>query len=105
MRKQAMAKEADPVRSDLHIAKRQPRGAGAVEKLPSGRYRARVRVAGEYYNAPQTFDAKVDARHWLKREVDAVAARDVAAAGHGAPQATAPVLTVKNLRRPLARRT
>ena len=56
------------------MAKRRPRGAGTVEKLPSGRWRARVRVDGAYYPAPETFDAKVDADAWLKRQVDAVAA-------------------------------
>lgn len=39
---------------------------GQIEKLPSGRYRARYRGPdGERHNAPHTFDTLTDARAWL----------------------------------------
>jgi len=55
------------------MAKRRSKGSGTIQKLPSGRYRARVRVDGILHPAPTTFEAKVDAQAWLKAQVDAIA--------------------------------
>jgi integrase len=38
---------------------------GAVELLPSGRFRVRYRADGQMQRAPQTFDSKSDARKYL----------------------------------------
>ena len=38
---------------------------GAVELLPSGRFRVRYRLEGKFQRAPQTFDTKSDARKYL----------------------------------------
>lgn len=51
------------------MPKRRPKGSGTITKLPSGRYRARVRVDGKLVSAPTTFDAKIDAQAWLKAQV------------------------------------
>jgi len=40
---------------------------GAITKMRSGRYQAAYRVKGVRYTAPHTFDAKGDARAWLRR--------------------------------------
>ena len=54
------------------MAKRRRRGSGAVRRLPSGRYQAKVRVNGIYYKAPTTFDVKEAATVWLRRQQDAI---------------------------------
>ncbi len=54
------------------MAKRRRRGTGAVRRLPSGRYQAKVRVNGVYYKAPTTFDVKEAATVWLSRQLDAI---------------------------------
>lgn len=54
------------------MAKRRRRGSGAVRRLPSGRYQAKVRVNGIYYKAPTTFDVKEAATVWLRRQMDAI---------------------------------
>jgi integrase len=54
------------------VAKRRRRGTGAVRRLPSGRYQAKVRVDGIYYPAPATFDVKEAATVWLHRQLDAI---------------------------------
>ncbi len=50
---------------------RWPTGAGrqfgSVEKLPSGRYRARHRYEGAWLSAPTTFTTKADANAWLAK--------------------------------------
>ncbi len=38
---------------------------GAVELLPSGRFRVRYRADGQMQRAPQTFDSRSDARKYL----------------------------------------
>lgn len=55
------------------MPKRRAKGSGTIQKLPSGRYRARVRVEGILYPAPTTFDAKIDAQAWLKAQGDLIA--------------------------------
>jgi integrase len=54
--------------------KRQPRGTGAVRKLPSGRWQAKVKVEATYYAAPHTYDTKQAAQAWLNNQNRAVAA-------------------------------
>jgi integrase len=41
------------------------RSFGAIEKLPSGRYRARYKVAGRWVNSPTTFPSKTEAGIFL----------------------------------------
>ncbi len=49
------------------------RSFGTVEKLPSGRYRAKyVAPDGKRYSAPRTFITKKDARGWLALQESAV---------------------------------
>lgn len=55
-------------------SKRQPRGAGAIRKLPSGRYQAKIKHEDAYYPAPHTFDTKLAARTWLNNQNRALAA-------------------------------
>ncbi|MDO8731461.1 MAG: tyrosine-type recombinase/integrase [Actinomycetota bacterium] len=43
----------------------QRRSFGGVEKLPSGRYRARFRIDGRWVNAPTTFATKTEAAIFL----------------------------------------
>ncbi len=47
------------------MANRSRRQFGSVEKLPSGRYRARYRYDGAWLSAPRTFITKADANAWL----------------------------------------
>lgn len=54
--------------------KRQPRGTGAVRKLPSDRWQAKVKVDGTYYAAPHTYDTKQAAQAWLNSQNRALAA-------------------------------
>jgi integrase len=55
-------------------AKRQPRGAGSVRLLRSGRYQARLKVDGVYHPAPHTFDTKLAAQLWLADQQRQIAA-------------------------------
>lgn len=48
------------------------RSFGTVNKLPSGRWRARYRHRGERHTAPVTFEDKETARQWLLRERRAI---------------------------------
>ena len=42
---------------------------GEISRLPSGRYRARLRIpGGERISAPQTFVARIDAEFWLAQQ-------------------------------------
>jgi len=55
-------------------AKRRDNGAGALRKLPSGRWQARFRGPdGTMRPAPITFDTKLDAGAWLKGQSGDVA--------------------------------
>ncbi len=55
-------------------AKRRDNGAGALRKLPSGRWQARHRGPdGVMRPAPMTFDTKLDAGAWLKAQSGDVA--------------------------------
>ncbi len=66
-------------------AARRHNGAGALRKLPSGRWQARFRGPdGTMRPAPVTFDTKLDASTWLKAQ-----ASDTAA-GIWAPASAAP---------------
>jgi integrase len=47
------------------MASRRRSSFGAVELLPSGRFRVRYRADGQLQRAPQTFDSKSDARKYL----------------------------------------
>jgi integrase len=47
------------------VVSRRRSSFGAVELLPSGRFRVRYRVEGKLQRAPQTFDSKSDARKYL----------------------------------------
>ncbi len=47
------------------MANRSRRQFGSVEKLPSGRYRARYRYDGDWLSAARTFTTKADANAWL----------------------------------------
>ncbi|MCI6583444.1 MAG: site-specific integrase [Mobiluncus sp.] len=46
---------------------------GNIQKLPSGRYRARFKLRGEWINAPQTFPLKTPAELWLAQQQTAIA--------------------------------
>lgn len=52
--------------------RRMKRGSGAVRRLPSGRWQAKVRVDGVYYPAPDTFDVKQSATIWLKNQLESI---------------------------------
>lgn len=52
--------------------RRMKRGSGAVRRLPSGRWQAKVRVDGAYYPAPDTFDVKQSATIWLKNQLESI---------------------------------
>ncbi len=54
--------------------KRRSKGSGTITKLPSGRYRARVRIDGRLHPAPTTFETKMDASAWLKAQSDDILA-------------------------------
>jgi len=56
------------------MAKRQPRGAGSIRTLPSGRHQARVKVDGVLHSAPHTFDTRQAAQLWLNAQNKAIAA-------------------------------
>jgi integrase len=47
------------------VVNRHRSSFGAVELLPSGRFRVRYRLEGKFQRAPQTFDTKSDARKYL----------------------------------------
>ena len=47
------------------VANRSRRQFGSVEKLPSGRYRARYRYDGDWLSAARTFTTRADANAWL----------------------------------------
>lgn len=48
---------------------RRTAGSGTIRKLPSGRHQARFRGPdGHLHAAPETFDSRVDAEAWLKRQ-------------------------------------
>ena len=50
---------------------------GEISKLPSGRYRARLRIpGGERISAPQTFVARIDAEFWLAEQERALSRGD-----------------------------
>lgn len=52
-------------------AKRRTAGNGTTRQLPSGRWQARhVGPDGARHTAPTTFDTKLDASAWLKRQVE-----------------------------------
>ncbi|MGC3994790.1 MAG: tyrosine-type recombinase/integrase [Propionicimonas sp.] len=48
--------------------RRSPSRLGTVEKLPSGRFRASYRRAGDKFTAPHTFDTQTAAEGWLATE-------------------------------------
>lgn len=53
--------------------KRRAKGAGTVRKLPSGRWQARFLGPDDVLRpAPTTFDTKLDANAWLRRQADDV---------------------------------
>ncbi len=64
--------------------KQRPRKWGEIERLPSGRYRARYVHEGARFNAPVTFDAKIDAQAWLNSRQRAIAD------GNWEPETTSP---------------
>ncbi|MGI8394278.1 tyrosine-type recombinase/integrase [Leucobacter sp. W1038] len=60
--------EAAPARKPRTAQKAHRDALGSVEKLPSGRYRARYSRDGETFKAPRTFATKADALNWLAAE-------------------------------------
>ncbi len=70
--------------------KRREHGAGTVDQLPSGRYRARFRAPdGQRVTAPSTFDTRGDAVAWLNRQ------HQDAVAGHWQPEQRHRVATLR----------
>jgi integrase len=49
---------------------------GTVDKLPSGRFRARYRHNGQRFTGPVTFDIKAEAWDWLAEERAAISRRE-----------------------------